>query len=35
MCIWIDKDQVFFIFYLPQVATLTKLLNVWHALSRT
>jgi hypothetical protein len=35
LCIWTDKEQVFFILYLPQVATLTKPLYVWHALSHT
>jgi hypothetical protein len=35
LCIWTDKEQVFFILYLPQVATLTKPLCVWHALPCT
>jgi hypothetical protein len=35
LCIWTDKEQVLFIFYLPQVIALTKPLYVWHALPRT
>ncbi len=35
MCIWTNKEQVLFIFYLFQVATSTKLLCVWHTLTCT
>ncbi len=35
LCIWTDKEQVLFIFYIPQVVALTKPLYVWHALPRT
>jgi hypothetical protein len=35
LCIWTDKEQVFFILYLPQVAASTKPLCVWHTLPRT
>jgi hypothetical protein len=35
LCIRTDKEQVFFIFNLPQVATLTKPFCVWHALPHT
>ncbi len=33
--IWTDKEQVLFILYLPQVATSTKPLYVWHTLPHT
>ncbi len=35
LCIWINKEQVFFILYLRQVIASTKPLNVWHALPHT
>jgi hypothetical protein len=35
LCIWTDKEQVLFIFYLPQVTALTKPLNIWHTFPRT
>jgi hypothetical protein len=35
LCTWTNKEQMFFILDLPQIAALTKLLNVWHALPRT
>ncbi len=35
LCIWTGKEQMFFILYLPQIAALTKLLNIWHALPCT
>ncbi len=35
LCIWINKEQVLFIFNLPQIIALTKPLYVWHALPRT
>jgi hypothetical protein len=35
LCIWTNKEQVFFILYLLQVAASAKPLNIWHALPRT
>ncbi len=35
LCIWINKEQVFFILYLPQVVAPTKPLCVWHTLPCT
>ncbi len=33
LCIWTNKEQVFFILNLPQIATSTKPLCIWHAFS--
>jgi hypothetical protein len=33
--IWTDKEQVFFILYLPQVVASTKPFCVWHTFPRT
>ncbi len=35
LCIWIDKEQMFFILYLPQIVASTKPLYIWHVLPRT
>jgi hypothetical protein len=35
LCIWTNKEQVFFILNLPQVATSTKPFCEWHALPCT
>jgi len=35
MRILTGKEQMLFIFYLPQIATSTKPLSIWYALPRT
>jgi hypothetical protein len=35
LCIWTDKEQMFFVLNLPQIIASTKPLCIWHTLPRT